>query len=121
VNLKRVLQDRRARPDAAYQFILGDELAGRTGQNLDDFEGSSAKGHGSAANPELAPCEIDLALAIGEDWLTGAPTHPARHDSCFFRILQKHGDDKGMGAVTCGGGDRVWRGCCADRQDRPVP
>jgi hypothetical protein len=38
VDLKRTFLDDRARPNAADDLVLGDELAGRLSQNLDDVE-----------------------------------------------------------------------------------
>ena len=63
MNLQRVFHDDRAGPDAVHQFVFGDELAGRSGENLDDLESAPANRHGRPKDPEFAASEVDLALA----------------------------------------------------------
>ena len=63
VNLKRVLHDNRAGPDAVHQLVLGDKFAGRLGQNFDELEGAPTNRHGRPENPKFAASKVDLALA----------------------------------------------------------
>src|SRR5262249_11304646 len=67
MNLERVLRDDRARPDAAHQLVLGDELAGRSCQHFDHLESPPANRNGGAENPKLATREINLAIAGSVD------------------------------------------------------
>ena len=78
VNVKRALHDDGAGPDAVDQLVLGDELAGRLRQNLDDFEGATADRHRRSEHPKLAAREVDLAIARrenGSNALSGHATH----------------------------------------------
>jgi hypothetical protein len=44
VNVKRIVADDCARPDALHQFIFADELTSRPSQDFDDLERTVAKG-----------------------------------------------------------------------------
>ena len=63
VNLKRVLHDNRAGPDAGHQLVFGDKFAGRLGQNFDELEGAPTNRCRRSKNPKLAPGKVNLALA----------------------------------------------------------
>jgi hypothetical protein len=62
VDLKGVFLDDRTRPDVIHQFVLGNELAGRLNQSLDNPEGTRPNGQDNPSRPQLSPREIDLAL-----------------------------------------------------------
>jgi hypothetical protein len=49
VNLKRIIPDDGAWPDALHQIIFGDELTSRSDQHFDDLERAIAEGNGRAA------------------------------------------------------------------------
>ena len=63
MNLKRVVHDDLAWPDAIHQFLFCDEFAFRLGQNFDDLKSASTHRRGRAKNPKFAAGEINLALA----------------------------------------------------------
>ena len=63
VNLKRVLHDNGAGPDAVHQLVFGDKFAGRLGQNFDELEGAPTNRCGRSKNPKFAPSNVNLALA----------------------------------------------------------
>jgi hypothetical protein len=63
VNLKRVVHDNGARPDAVHQLVFGDEFAGRLGQNCNYLEGAPSNRHWRSKNPQFAAGKVNLALA----------------------------------------------------------
>jgi hypothetical protein len=52
-----------ARPNTSREVILGNELARRLNQNLDDLERASPDRDRHATRSQFAPSEIDLPLA----------------------------------------------------------
>jgi hypothetical protein len=51
VNLKRIVHDDGAGPDAVHQLVFGDEFTGRLGENLDNIEGTTTNRHRRSKNP----------------------------------------------------------------------
>jgi hypothetical protein len=63
VNVKRVVHDNGARPNAVQQLVFGDELASRLDQNFNYLEGSPANRRYRSKDPQLAAGKVDLAIA----------------------------------------------------------
>jgi hypothetical protein len=57
MKLESVVLHRRARPNAIHEVVLGDELAGRLNQNLDDLERATADRDGNPTRSQLAASE----------------------------------------------------------------
>src|SRR5208282_1554129 len=79
--VQRVFRDDRARPDAIYQFVLGDEFARRLSQNFDDLESPPTHGHWTIKDAEFAAHGVDLARARGVIRSSGLRGH-ANDPSC---------------------------------------
>ena len=60
MNLKRTFLDDRARPNAADDLVLGDQLAGRLRQNLDDFECAASQRDRNSLRPQFTPRAVHL-------------------------------------------------------------
>ena len=76
MNLKRIVPDDGAWPDALHQIIFGDELTARPDQDLDDLKRPVAEGYGRPARPKLTSAEIDLPWLAGVDQIWNYSGHP---------------------------------------------
>jgi hypothetical protein len=92
VNLKGVVENDGARPDTIHQFVFGDELARGAHKNLQNLEGAPANRHGNAAQPKLAPIEINLALTRRAYKTTG----PSEHSETIplLRVFQVYSESR---------------------------
>jgi hypothetical protein len=76
VNLKRIIPDDGAWPDALHQIIFGDKLTSRPDQDLDDLKRTVAEGYGRTARPKLTSAEIDLPWLARVDQIWNCSGHP---------------------------------------------
>ncbi|CUU19838.1 hypothetical protein CDS [Bradyrhizobium sp.] len=60
MNLERVFFDRRNRPHPIYKIALGDKLAARLNQNLQNLECAVPDRNGNTSGPQLTLGKIDL-------------------------------------------------------------
>jgi hypothetical protein len=67
--MERAFRDCRAGPDTIHQLVFGYQFARCLSQDFEDFEGATADRRGNAANPQLAPGKVNLALARRENHL----------------------------------------------------
>jgi hypothetical protein len=63
MDMKRAFHDNRTGPNAIHQFVFGNELSGRPGENFDDLEGATANRYRRTKDPQFAASKVDLALA----------------------------------------------------------
>src|SRR3954463_11344540 len=63
MNLKRVVFDGQARPDAPDQIILGDQETSRADQLLENLERAASDRHRDVVVPQLSASAIDMPLS----------------------------------------------------------
>ena len=104
MNLQRVFRDNRTWPDAIHQFVFGDDLAGRPGENFDDLESASANRHGRPKDPEFAAGKVDLALARGVNQPNALVRHVRGPPCGYCHLVRKSADGAVIAAYRPGPG-----------------
>ena len=79
---------------------LGDEFAGRPGENFDDLESAPANRHGRAKDPKFAAGKVDLALARGVNQPNFFRRRHVHGPTCgFLHLIETSANDRIIGSA----------------------